>query len=125
MKEANVIWRKRLVTDLALILCLLLFALILFFAMRRTRDAGVAVRVSVGGEVVAEYLLSESGEYALNGGTNILLIKDGKASVVFANCPDKICKRASAISLVGERIICLPNKLMIEIVGEGDVDFIA
>ena len=125
MKEANVSQRKRLIFDLALVLCLLLFALILFLITRTTHDTGATVRVSIGGEVVGEYSLLSDGEYQLNGGTNILLIKDGEASVIYADCPDKICQKTSPISLTGERIVCLPNKLMIEIVGEGDVDFVS
>ena len=125
MKEANVMRRKRLIFDLALVLCLLLFASILFFITSKTQDTGVAVRVSIGGDFFAEYPLDKDGEYTLNGGTNTLLIKDGEASVVFADCPDKICKKAYPISLTGERIVCLPNKIMIEIIGKGDVDFVS
>ena len=125
MKEANVKCRKRFIYDLALVLCLLLFALILFFITRRTQDTGTIVKVSIAGKTVAEYSLNQDGEYSLNGGSNILLIKNGEASVIYADCPDKICAKTLPISLTGERIVCLPNKLMIEIVGEGDVDFVS
>ncbi|MBQ7332974.1 MAG: NusG domain II-containing protein [Clostridia bacterium] len=125
MKEANVAQKKRLIFDLALVLCLLLFALVLFFVTRKTNDGGTFVRVTLGGELVAEYSLEINGEYTLNGGTNILLISNGEASVIYANCPDKICKKTSPISLVGERIVCLPNRIMIEIVGDGEVDFVS
>ena len=125
MKEANIIRRKNVAFDLVLVLCLLLIASILFFVTRQTQDDGSLVRVTLNGETIAEYFLFENGEYTLNGGTNILLIKDGKASVIFADCPDKICEKSSPISLSGERIVCLPNKLMIEIISEGDVDFVS
>ena len=125
MKEANISGKKRLAFDLVLILCLLLFALVLFIVFRKGSDTGAYARVSIAGEVVAEYSLSEDGEYTLNGGTNILLIKDGKASVIYAECPDLVCKRAGEIHLSGERIVCLPNKLMIEIVAAGEVDFVS
>ena len=104
---------------------MLLFALVLFFITIKTNDGGEFVRVSIGGEFVAEYPLLVDGEYVLNGGTNVLLIKNGEASVVEANCPDKICKRTAPISFIGERIVCLPNKLMIEVVGEGEFDFVS
>jgi len=123
MKEAKLVRRKRLIFDLALVLSLLLFSLILFFVFNKTKDAGAFVKVSVGGVAVAEYSLSIDGQYVLNGGTNTLLIKDGKASVIYADCPDKICKKTAPINLVGERIVCLPNRLMIEIIREGDGRF--
>ena len=125
MKEANVVRRKSWVFDLALVLCLLLFALALFLVTRATQDNGAFVRVTLGGEFVAEYSLLIDVEYELNGGTNVLLIKDKKASVIFADCPDKICKKTAPISLVGERIVCLPNQIMIEIRGKGGVDFVS
>ena len=125
MKEANVVQRKRLFFDLALVLCLLLFALVLFLVTRKTQDKGALVRVTCAGDFVAEYSLFKDGEYVLNGGTNVLLIKDGEVSVTEADCPDKICKKTAPISLVGERIVCLPNKIMIEVVGEGEIDFVS
>ena len=42
-------------------------------------------------------------------------IKDGEVSVKEADCPDKICVNHKKISNVGESIICLPHKLVIEI----------
>ena len=47
---------------------------------------------------------------------NILVIKDGKANVVKASCPDLLCVHQMAISHTGEQIVCLPNKVVIEIV---------
>lgn len=125
MKEANNTAKKRFVFDVALVLCLLLFALVLFFVFRTGADVGASVRVSVDGEFYAEYPLSVNAEYSLNGGTNILKIENGKASVIYAECPDLICKKSRAISLVGERIVCLPNRVMIEIVGKGGADFVS
>ena len=34
-----------------------------------------------------------------------------------ADCPDQICVRQKAISKEGESIICLPNKVVVSIVG--------
>ena len=50
-----------------------------------------------------------------NNHTNTLVIKDGKASIDSADCPDKICVNHRSISKVGETIVCLPNKVVIEI----------
>lgn len=125
MKEANSLGRKRIFFDLVLIMGLLLFALIAIVITRNVAEDGSFVRVTVNGECVAEYSLFKDGEYSLNGGTNILRIKDGKASVIHSECPDHVCENMGEISLTGERVVCLPNKLIIEIIGEGDVDFVA
>ena len=51
---------------------------------------------------------------------NILVIKDGKASIEQASCPDKICVRQNSISKTGQTITCLPNKTVIKIIGDTD-----
>lgn len=51
-------------------------------------------------------------------GINKVVIHDGKIGIVEANCKDEICIREGFIGEVGERIVCLPNRLVIEIVGE-------
>ena len=42
-------------------------------------------------------------------------IKDGEASMIEADCPDQICVHEKAISADGESIICLPNKIVVEV----------
>ena len=71
--------------------------------------------VYLGNDVIAEYPLSVDGEFSLNGGTNVLKIEDGKAYMLYAQCPDGWCKNQGKIYLSGERITCLPNKVMIMI----------
>lgn len=48
-------------------------------------------------------------------GNCILVIKDGKAYMLEADCPNQICVHHSAISHKGETIVCLPNRIIIEI----------
>ena len=89
-----------------------------FFAIRMFRSEGSTVRVQVNGETVGEYFLSEDGEYSLNGGTNILVIKDGYAYIKTASCPDHLCVRSGKIFRAGEQIVCLPNRLSVEVLGD-------
>ena len=53
---------------------------------------------------------------------NTLVINGGKASIVSADCPDKLCVHQQEISKAGESIICLPHKLVVRIEGTGEVD---
>ena len=56
----------------------------------------------------------------MNGeGYNLLVIEGGKAFVKSASCPDGICSSHRAVSKDGESIICLPNKVVIEIRARG------
>jgi len=49
-------------------------------------------------------------------GKCILVISDGKADMESADCPNQICVHHSAISHTGETIVCLPNRVVIEVV---------
>jgi hypothetical protein len=84
------------------------------------------VTVKVDGIEVAEYSLSKNGTYPLNGGTNILVIENRKAYLTDANCPDKLCVHQGKISMTGETITCLPNKLTVTVFGaEESVDLVS
>jgi len=48
-------------------------------------------------------------------GVCILVIKDGKADMISAECPDHICVHHAPISHKGETIVCLPNRVVVEI----------
>lgn len=116
---------KKMLADIILVSSLLLVALSVLIFMNLTREQGAVARVSVDGVTVAEYPLSINGKYTLNGGTNVLVIDGGYAYLVYSECPDKTCVlgngiHGNKISYNGERIVCLPNRVMIEIVGEGD-----
>lgn len=51
------------------------------------------------------------------GRTNVISIKDGKANMIEANCHDKLCVHARAVRKEGQSIVCLPNRVVIEIKG--------
>jgi hypothetical protein len=55
-------------------------------------------------------------------GYNLMEIGDEEVRVIEASCPDKIDVHQGYISKVGETIVCLPNKLVIEIKGMGKDD---
>lgn len=50
-------------------------------------------------------------------GYNLIEIGDEKVRVIEADCPDKLDVKQGYISRVGEVIVCLPNRLVIEIKG--------
>ena len=52
--------------------------------------------------------------------TNLLVIRDGKADVTEADCPDKLCVHQKAISKTNETIVCLPNKVVVQVIGAGE-----
>jgi len=50
-----------------------------------------------------------------DGSYNVLEIKEGKADVTEASCPDGICVNHRPVSKQKQSITCLPNRLVVEI----------
>lgn len=111
---------KKRIRVLLPLLFFILLSLVLFLVFNGKKEEGDRVRVSVDGRMIGEYLLGEDREVVLNGGTNILLIKDGKACIEDADCPDRICVKEGWVSRTGECITCLPNRLIVEVVKLND-----
>ncbi|MBE6646305.1 MAG: NusG domain II-containing protein [Ruminococcaceae bacterium] len=113
--------------DILLISALLCLSLIIGLVVFLTRREGAYVVIEINGKETAKYSLSIDGEYSINGGTNILVVKDGEAYLTYADCPDKTCVKTGKIKHVGESIICLPNRVAITIKGntEDGVDIVS
>ena len=84
-------------------------------------------RITSGGKLVEEVDLTQSGEKtfhisAANGGENFVLVRDGEICVSQASCPDQVCVNQGFIHDGTVPIVCLPNQLIIEIVGGGGLD---
>ncbi len=95
---------------------------LLFFGLNK--EEGKRVTVSIDGEITATYSLSENIEVTIPTGENYntLVIKNNKAQIVRADCPDGICVETRAISYVGETIVCLPHKLVVEVIGDTETE---
>ena len=112
--------KSKVKNDIIFIAILVIFASLAGAFLLIVRKDGAAVSVTVGGEVYAEYSLSEDREVAIAIGDNLnyLVIKDGMAYMKEASCPDGICVSHKAVSKVGESIVCLPNKVAVTVIGK-------
>ncbi|MGN0252169.1 MAG: NusG domain II-containing protein [Oliverpabstia sp.] len=75
------------------------------------------LRITVNGDVYGIYALKEDQEIRI-GDTNLCQIKDGKVRMISAQCSDQICVRTAEISRDGSTIVCLPNRVVLEVVSE-------
>ena len=113
--------------DIILIAIILVITIGCLFGMRiwqknNTMGDALAV-VTIDGEVYGEYPLSEDLTERIDlpdGSYNVLTVKDGYAQVTEASCPDQICVHHNHIKYSGETIVCLPNKLVVEVQGGED-----
>lgn len=102
--------------DILLIFMILLVAGLTYLVHDRIgqRAAGY-VTIKTNGVIEGTYSLGEDQEIEINGGTNRLVIKNGKADMTGATCPDKLCVNQKPVSKDRESIICLPNKVVVEV----------
>ena len=85
-------------------------------------------RISRDGVLLEEIDLNQVEEsYTLTfedeRGTNTVLVEPGRIRISEADCPDQVCVNQGFISDGTVPIVCLPHRLLVEIVGaEGDLD---
>ncbi len=111
--------KKKLWHDLILVAVCLFVSLGLWLGVTLWKKPGEIAVVSVDGEEIGRFSLSEDREEVIEtkNGKNILIIKDGKADMTEASCPDGLCVRQRAVSKTGETIVCLPNRVTVTIIG--------
>ncbi len=128
-KNPDLAPRRKVFHDILLVLGVLLLAVGGLLLFRLTGAPGERVVVLVDGKETASYALSQDVETEIRTGEqrNTLVIRDGKASVTEATCPDKICVHHRPISKVGETIVCLPHQVVVKVESsaKNDVDMVA
>lgn len=80
--------------------------------------SGRTVQVRVDGKIAAEFPLDEDRTFEIKspgGGSNLLVISRGEAWISEASCPDRLCMGMGRISKAGQAVICLPNKVVVEV----------
>lgn len=81
-------------------------------------EKGSQVTVTIDGQLYGTYSLNDSQTIPIkqdNKTTNVLQIQNQKAKMIHADCPDQLCVHQSAISKSKQTIVCLPNKVVIEV----------
>lgn len=113
---------KKLITkkDFILLVIVLLVGVVGIFLMN-SAEKGAVAEVKVDGETVERITLDgESFKKDINGVT--VCCENGEIFVQDSDCADKVCVRSGKISKSGEGIICAPNRVAIEIIGENQLD---
>jgi hypothetical protein len=108
---------KKRRNDVILIVSLLLSLSLIGALLLLFSKEGDTVIVTVDGAVFGEYPLCEDRvvEIRTNSTLNILVIRDGRAHIREASCPDGICAAHKPISRQGESIVCLPHRVVVTV----------
>lgn len=112
--------QKKLKNDIIFVSVLLLMISVIGIFYFFFRGEGDTVIVTVDREIYGEYPLESDLvlEIRTEDSLNTLVIRDGKAYMETADCPDGICTAHRPIFRDGESIICLPNKVVVTVVAK-------
>ena len=107
-------------TDLAILLLILAAGLSITWYFWHGAVPGREIVVSVDNLERYRFSLEKDGEHTIRGrlGPMRIRIEGGRARVTASGCPLKICMKMGGISRSGQSIICLPNRVVIRVVGE-------
>lgn len=116
--------------DIAIIILLVVLSFIpeLIFGVILKNDYNSKyAQITVNGKVYKNIPLSshkgeEIIEVKTESGINIVSVKDDTIAIIEADCPDKVCMQPGYIDKVGEHLVCLPHRVMVEIKGETSDD---
>ena len=75
--------------------------------------SGEKVIIKQNNKVLYELSIYENKVIELEG--NTVEIKNGKVDVINATCKNQICVKHKIIDEKGESIVCLPNRVVVEI----------
>ncbi len=108
--------------DKYLIVLMLLLSLVgIYFVKNYSTNSGEKyISVQVDGKEVKKIsfganMIGKTIDVKTMFGYNKIEIGDGKVRVIEADCPDKLDVKQGWISTQGEIIVCLPNRMVVEI----------
>ncbi len=123
--------KKFLKNDLILIFSIIVISLLSIIIILASSKHGNYVTVEQNGIVIAVLQIDKNQKYNIynenNKIENTILIENEQVSMIYADCPDKICEKHRAIKNNNESIICLPNKVIVTVTNnlENEVDGVA
>lgn len=118
--------KKLKVGDIFIYVFLGIFALVGFLGMKSmvATEGERSVVVLLDGQEIERIPLKQDMEPMKveaddgKGNYNIIYITYADVHIVEANCKDSLCIKQGSIKNPGQSIVCLPNKLVIKIIGE-------
>ena len=106
---------------LAVLLCLSVAALFLFSPLSMK---GGTVWIYEGGHLLGYYPLNVDRTLRARGplGITVIRIHHGEAAIISAPCPHKFCEKMGPIPRHGSVMICIPNRIVVEVKGKKGLD---
>ena len=99
-----------------------LSALLLFFGNLDSKGGKATVTDSEGRVYTFDLYENKDLRIETELGYNVISVHDGRICVSDADCPDCSCVKQGDISKKGDKIVCLPHKLIVEIDSEDNTE---
>lgn len=111
--------------DIVIIVVLIISSFIphfIYSSVESKNNKNLYATIKVDGEIHNTINLPTTSEEKFiiqtENGTNTILVNNNEINIVHADCKDELCVKQGSISKIGKTLICLPNKLIIEIKGD-------
>lgn len=113
--------------DIVLCISIIIISLVIYIMYNLQPQNASKVVVYYENSIVLEADLNINSEYTVKGynGDVSIIVKDNKVKVSDEISPYHLCSRQGYISKSYETIICLPNKIVINIENSDEIDTIA
>lgn len=110
--------------DIILVIIIISISLVFLIINNINNKKGTEARVYYNNKLIKKIDLSIDNTYNVKGynGNVKIKVKDGKIKVEEEKSPLHLCSKKGYISKQHETIICLPNKIVIEIDGKDNID---
>jgi len=107
--------------DLILLISIIFLAFFAYIFVKVTAIKGDTVLILKDGEVF--YSGSVYDDKSIDvAGNNTVRIENGCAYMTDATCPDKLCIHQGKVSDSSKKIVCLPNRVTVEVTRTSHID---
>lgn len=112
-KKENRLTGRFNVNDIMVAMLIILFSFLPFAVKLNAGVSDNKALIYKEGKVISEISLEKDQKTVI--GPLAIEVKDNKIRVADADCPNHICVHSGFISEPGQSVVCLPNKMLIEI----------